>query len=386
MRLFLSRRFSLALLILATIAGAVPANLTAQALTVPPPGANQSAMVTQYMGMVSVTIDYNSPDVTSPAGDDRTGKIWGQLVPWGIAPNQFYPGFGTAENMPWRAGSNENTTISFSHDVEVEGEPIAAGTYALFMAPGEDKWTIIFNSNSSAWGSFFYDPDLDVLKVEVEPENTDYFREWLTYEFEDRQLDSTVAVMHWENLRVPFRISVPNMDELYHDTMAAELTGAVGFNFQNWVAASNWAAQREAYQEDAVQWADAAIAANNSYQTLANKAVVLFQIGQKEEGMKALEVAMEDPTATPVAIHGTARGLQFQGDMETANLIFRKNYEMNPGEWPVDFGMARALAQEGEYEAALEHALIAQERSPEGQLQNVETQIERLKKGENINP
>ena len=70
--------------------------LTAQALTAPPPGANQRSTVTQYMGMVSVTIDYNSPDVTSPAGEDRTGKIWGQLVPWGIAPNPFYPGFGSA--------------------------------------------------------------------------------------------------------------------------------------------------------------------------------------------------------------------------------------------------------------------------------------------------
>ena len=126
-------RFTFALLALVACA----ATLSAQALTTPPPGANQRAVVTQYMGMVSVTIDYNAPDVTSPAGDDRTGKIWGELVPWGIAPNPFYPGFGTAEEMPWRAGSNENTTITFSHDVEIEGEPLAAGKYALFMAPGE---------------------------------------------------------------------------------------------------------------------------------------------------------------------------------------------------------------------------------------------------------
>ncbi len=206
MRPSLSIRFALALLLLVACSGA----LVAQGLTTPPGGANQRAVVTQYLGMVSVTIDYNAPDVTSPAGEDRTGKIWGQLVPWGIAPNPFYPGFGTAENMPWRAGSNQNTTITFSHDVEIEGQALEAGTYALFMAPGESEWTIIFNKNSSAWGSFFYDPSLDALQVQVQPEKTDYFREWLTYEFDDRQLDTAQAVLHWENLRVPFRISVPN--------------------------------------------------------------------------------------------------------------------------------------------------------------------------------
>ncbi|TNF74028.1 MAG: DUF2911 domain-containing protein, partial [Acidobacteria bacterium] len=127
MRRTLSLRFTLALLLLVAGTGV----LFAQALTTPPGGANQRAVVTQYMGMVSVTIDYNSPDVTSPTGDDRTGKIWGELVPWGIAPNPFYPQFGTAENMPWRAGANQNTTITFSHDVEIEGQPLAAGTYAL---------------------------------------------------------------------------------------------------------------------------------------------------------------------------------------------------------------------------------------------------------------
>ena len=362
-------------------------DLGAQALTAPPNGANQRAVVTQYLGMVSVTIDYHSPDVTSPAGEDRTGKIWGELVPWGIAPNPFYPGFGSAETMPWRAGANENTTITFSHDVEVEGKPLAAGTYALFMAPGETEWMIIFNRNASAWGSFFYDPSLDALQVQVQPEKTDFFREWLTYEFDDRQLDTARAVLHWENLRVPFRISVPNLTELYHDTMAMELTGAVGFNYQNWMQASQWAAQQDAYHEDAVAWADAAVAANTGFQTMSNKAQILWQIDRSDEAMEAFEQAMDHPTATPVAVHMAARGLQAQGKMDTANVIFRKNYEKNPGQWPVDFGMARAYSQEGNFEKALEHAEIALGRAPEGpQTDNLKTQIERLEKGENINP
>ncbi len=383
MRSSASVRFLWVLLLVVATTGA----LSAQALTAPPGGANQRAVVTQYLGLVSVTIDYNSPDVTSPQGQDRTGQIWGQLVPWGIAPNQFYPGFGSAETMPWRAGANQATKITFSHDVQVEGTAVPAGTYALFMAPGEEEWTVILNKNSDAWGSFFYDPDLDVAQVKVKPETTDFFREWLTYEFENRQLDTAQAVLHWEYLRVPFSISVPNIDELYHQAMTMELTGAVGFNFQNWIQASQWAAQRQAYHEDAIAWADAAIAANTGFQTLSNKAGVLNQMGRNEEAMEALDVAMGHPTATAVGIHMLARGLQAQGQMENANLIFRRNYEMNPGEWPVDFGMARVYSQEGNFEKALEHARIALSRAPAGpQMQNLETQISRLENGENINP
>ncbi|MCP4200988.1 MAG: DUF2911 domain-containing protein [bacterium] len=378
-----SARFILALLLLVAPTG----SLSAQRLTTPPPGANQRSVVTQYLGMASVTIDYNSPDVTSPAGDDRTGKIWGQLVPWGIAPNPFYPGFGTAENMPWRVGANENTTITVSHDVEIESEPLAAGKYALFMAPGEDEWTIIFNRNASAWGSFFYEPDLDALQVTVKPEKTDFFREWLTFEFDDRQLDTTLAVLHWENLRVPFRVSVPNISELYHQTMTAELTGAVGFSFQNFVRASQWASQQDAYHDDAVKWADAAIAANANFQTISNKAQILNSVGRGEEAMETLDQAIEHPTATVVLVHMAARGLQQQGQMEAANVIFRKNHERHSGEWPVDFGMARVYSEEGNFEKALEHARIALTRAPAGaQKQNLEAQIARLEKGENINP
>ncbi len=107
-------------------------------ISTPPSGGNQKSVVTQYMGLVSVTITYNSPDVTAPNGQDRTDKIWGQLVPYGLNNLQF--GTSSDENpSPWRAGANENTTIEFSHDVQVEDQPLKAGTYGLHMIPGEDE-------------------------------------------------------------------------------------------------------------------------------------------------------------------------------------------------------------------------------------------------------
>jgi len=121
-------------------------------LTLPPSGNNQKASVTQFIGPVKITIDYSSPAVHSPGGEDRRGKIWGKLVPYGVAPLGVSP-----KPSPWRAGANENTTFSISENVAIEGKPLPAGTYGLHMIPGPEEWTVIFNKNHEAWGSFFYD-------------------------------------------------------------------------------------------------------------------------------------------------------------------------------------------------------------------------------------
>ncbi|MFN7118838.1 MAG: DUF2911 domain-containing protein, partial [Saprospiraceae bacterium] len=157
-------------------------------LTTPPSGDNQKSVTTQYIGALAhVTITYNSPDVTAPNGESRTGKIWGQLVPYGLTDQ----GFGTSKAAPWRAGSNEGTTIEFSHDVTVQGKALPAGKYGFFViVEKEGPWTLIFSKNASAWGSYFYNDKEDALRVQATPEKTEY-HEWLTYEFIDRQAEST---------------------------------------------------------------------------------------------------------------------------------------------------------------------------------------------------
>src|SRR5205085_8851100 len=116
-------------------------------LTLPPSGNNQKASVVQYIGPVRVAIEYSSPAVHGPDGKDRRGQIWGKLVPYGLT-NQ---GFGNGKPTPWRAGANENTVFAVSHDVMVEGKPLPAGRYGLFMIPGQEEWTLIFSKNAKAW-------------------------------------------------------------------------------------------------------------------------------------------------------------------------------------------------------------------------------------------
>src|SRR5713101_8971816 len=98
-------------------------------LSMLPNGDNERAEVSQWIGPVRISIEYHSPHVHNPPTNDRTGRIWGELVHYGF----FDEGFGPTKGAPWRAGANESTSISFSHDVKVEGKDLRAGTYALFL-------------------------------------------------------------------------------------------------------------------------------------------------------------------------------------------------------------------------------------------------------------
>src|SRR5205823_3707793 len=84
-------------------------------LAQPPNGDNQRAEVSQWIGLVKVSIAYHSPRVHFQ-GAERTGHIWGELIPFGF----FDDGYGPSKAQPWRSGANERTRISFSHEVKIE--------------------------------------------------------------------------------------------------------------------------------------------------------------------------------------------------------------------------------------------------------------------------
>jgi hypothetical protein len=156
------------------------------------------ASVTQRLGMdTDITIEYSRPGV-------KGRKVWGDLVPYGLAPGNEY-----SENRPypWRAGANENTTIAFDKDLLVEGKPLPAGKYGIHMIPGEKEWVIIFSKNNSAWGSFAYKQEEDALRVTVTPAKAPH-QEWLIFGFDDLAGTSATAYLHWEQLKVPFKIKL----------------------------------------------------------------------------------------------------------------------------------------------------------------------------------
>ncbi len=354
-------------------------------LTAPPSGNNQHAVVTQYIGLVKVTVDYNSPNVTSPSGEDRTGKIWGQLVPYGTPKSDF----GLLEPMPWRGGANEGTTIEFSHDVMLEGKKVAAGKYGVHFIPEAQEWTLILSNNSWQWGSYFYRESEDALRVKVKPAKNE-FRQWLTYEFLERKPTSAVCAMMWENLRVTFAITVPNINDYYVAQMRKELQGEIGFSWQNWQQAANFCLQNNVNLEEAVRWADYSISGafigEKNFSTLSTKAGLLAKLGKQQSADSLMNTAIALPSAAVMDLHTYARTLQAQGRKQDAIKIFELNAQRNPKEWVTQWGLARGYSALGDFSKALKAAEKALTLGPDdGNKRNIQSGIEKLKAGKDIN-
>lgn len=356
-------------------------------ITLPPSGGNQKSIVTQYIGAIAhVSVIYNSPDVTASNGQDRKGQIWGQLVPYEMAPNNF----GSAKEIPWRAGANENTIIKFSHDVKIQGKTLKAGKYGFHIIPKESgAWTLIFNKNTSAWGSYFYDQADDVLRVEATPEKAEY-TEWLTYEFTDRQPESTVLALKWENLQIPFKIELPDAKELYVETIREELKGSTGFQYQAWISAVNYCVSNDVNLEEALVWADNAISApfvgQENFTTLSAKAAVLNKLNRGSESVATMDKAVKHATATSFQIHQVGRQLIGLGQKEKALEIFQYNAERFGEAWPTHVGLARGYSAVGQYDKALKHAKAAHGQAPD-QLNkdSLASMMEKLQKKQDVN-
>jgi len=333
-------------------------------LTVPPDGNNQKATVTQHIGPVRISIDYSSPAVHGPDGKDRRGQIWGKLVPYGLTDL----GFGNHKPDPWRGGANENTVFETSNDIIVEGKPLPAGRYGLFMIAGQDEWQVVFSKDSNAWGSFFYDGERDALRVTVKPHKHEY-REWLTYEFTTRKPSETVAELQWEDLAVPWTIKVENLNDLYISKMKENLNNVQGFGYQGYVAASQFCVKENTHLEQALEWAETAVSAQfigqANYATLSNKAAVLDKLGRKEEAEKTMQLAINDPTATVLDLHQYGRRLLAEKKNHEALDIFQLNQQRHGDTWPVHVGLARGFAANGDSKQALEHARKALEQAPD---------------------
>lgn len=357
----------------------------AQSLTLPPSGDNQKARVTQWIGPVEVTITYSSPDVHAPDGTDRKGHIWGELVHYGFIDQ----GFGTSKAAPWRAGSNENTVISFSHDVKIGGKDLKAGSYGLFLdVEKEGSWNWIFSTNSKSWGSYFYNPAEDALRVPVTATDGAY-TEFLTYGFEDRQANAATAYLQWENKKVPLKIEVPNVNDLYVSIVRNELRNSPGFDYQNWMAAAQFCAQNKVNLEEALTWADAAISmpfiGQENFNTLQTKAMVLNALNRKAEANTVMDKAIKLPTATVQAVHQYGRSLLAGGDNQKALEVFQYNFKTHPEEkFTTYVGLARGFTAVGNKKEAIKNWETAIKNIPENQKANVglyEAELKKLKEG-----
>jgi len=324
----------------------------------PPNGDNQKAEVSQWIGPVKITISYHSPNVHGGGGKDRTGHIWGDLVHYGFTDE----GFGPTKAAPWRAGANESTTITFSDDVQVEGKPIKAGTYALYLDVEQSgPWMWVFSTAAQGWGSYQYDPRYDALRVSVNPETAPY-TEFMTFGFDERHAKAARAFLQWENKRVPFKIGVPNATELYVSRMRQELLVWPGFNYLNWQRAAQFCADNKINLEEALVWADKAIyepfrgatVGREDFSTLRTKAAVLRAMGREQDAEAIMEKAIHIPGGPVMQVHQYGMTLLSAGKKERAMEVFKINREQHPQDKFFTYlGLARGYTAMGDKKNAI---------------------------------
>ena len=230
------------------------------------PRVSPNAKIIQTVGVTRITITYGRPSV-------RERTIFGELVPYGDV---------------WRAGANEATTITFEDDVQVQGQSLEAGTYALFTIPDSPEWTFIFNKTANQWGAYNYDAEEDALRVTATPEEAP-FRELLTYTFRNVTDTAAEVVLRWAEVAVSFAVQT--------DTDAAVLEHAQTMipEAEHWqmpYSFARYALNQGVFMDEAIHWSTKAIVMNENYNTLALNARLYARVENFQEAIRAGEQAL----------------------------------------------------------------------------------------------
>lgn len=110
---------------------------------------SQRTTIVQHVALTTVTLEYGRPVA-------RGRILWGALVPW---------------DSVWHPGADSASRITVDHDVTIEGKPLEAGTYSLWLIPrASAAWTIMLSRDALVDHKSYSGPTRDALRVEVMPE------------------------------------------------------------------------------------------------------------------------------------------------------------------------------------------------------------------------
>jgi hypothetical protein len=325
------------------------------------PRQSQHAMVSQRVGITDITINYHRP------------LVGGRKV--------FGPGSAQAYGQVWRAGANENTTITFSDDVVVEGKPLAKGVYGLHMIPGETDWTVIFSRNSTSWGSFTYDPAEDALRVTVKSHPAE-MQEALAYDFDNVKANEATIVMRWEKVAVPVHVSV-DTNAIVLASLHNQLRARVQYEWAAWSEASEYLMANKMSADEALKDADRSIAIEDRFENEMDRAQALDALNRADDAKAARAKAMT--LGSQQQVHTYARQLQNAKKNDEALEIFRVNVKKDPNSWMAHNELSRLAVAKGDFDTAVKEMKLCRETAPEQLKPQVDVFIKRLENKEDIN-
>jgi hypothetical protein len=332
---------------------------TGETLMLTLPRQSQHALITQRIGITDITVNYHRP-----LANGR--QIWGKVVPYGKV---------------WRAGANENTTITFTDPVTIEGQPLDKGTYGLHMIPGENEWTVIFSKDSAAWGSFSYKEDDDALRVKVKPQTAE-LHDALAYDFDAVKPDSTVVTMRWDKVAVPFKVEV-KVNDLVTASIHRQLYGLNQYYWEGWDDAASYFLANKINLGEALKDEDQSIQSEERYDNLLNKSRILDAMGRNDDAVAFRNKALDKASALQLYFY--ARQLQGEKKQDEALAIFRSTAKKFPDYWTSHMGMARVYSAQGDFDNAVKEVRLSLTGAPDSNKANLEGYVKRLEAKEDIN-
>ncbi|WP_298893395.1 DUF2911 domain-containing protein [uncultured Psychroserpens sp.] len=236
------------------------------------PSSSPQVLEMQKLGVTQIEINYHSPAL-------RNRDVWNTP---GVIPQNGTP-------IAWRAGANMNTTISFSTDVFIEGQPLSAGTYGFHIVPNGNEFKLLFAHNNNQWGSYYLDTNKDItLSVDVSGVSCPK-SEQLDYEFLNRTENSVVIGLEWGEKRIPFTVSV-DLNTTVVKSLRKELRGINTYRWEAWNDAASWCLNHNTNLEEALTWAERSIlggyngfGANKNLTNLTTKARIQQKLNKTEE-------------------------------------------------------------------------------------------------------
>lgn len=242
------------------------ATIHAQIVT---PAPSPSATLTQMVGLTEVTVEYSRP-----AMKGRTIFSADGLVPFGNV---------------WRTGANSATKITFSDDVTIEDNKLAAGSYAILTKPGASSWAVHFyNHQSTNFGSYLEeDPN---LVVNVTPAKMDATLESFTINIDGMNNSGATLQLAWENTVVPIAIGV-DVDTKVMASIDRVMAGPSANDYNN---AATYYHEAGKDLKQALEWSNMATSGDSPrYWMVRRKALILADLGMKKEAIQAAKQSLE---------------------------------------------------------------------------------------------
>jgi hypothetical protein len=332
---------------------------TGETLMLDLPRQSQHAVIMQRIGITDITINYHRP-----LANGR--QVWGKLVPFG---------------QVWRAGANENTIITFTDPVTIEGQPLDKGTYGIHMIPAENQWIVIFSKDSRDWGSFSYKQEDDALRVTVKPQTAE-LHDALTYDFDDVKADSTVVTLRWDKVAVPFKVAV-KVNDIVTASIHRQVHGLNQYYWEGWDDAAGYFLANKINLDEALKDEDQSIQAEERFDNLLSKSKILEAMGRKDDATAFRSKALDRGSALQLYFY--ARQLQGEKKQEEAFAVYRSNAKKFPDYWTSHLGLARVYSGQGDFDNAVKEVQTSLTTAPDSNKTNLQNYVKRLQSKDDIN-